>query len=112
MSFAGTLAAGSRGDHADEMLRAFVVPRGRRGRLDEGKVVDDAPCPIEAEQMKQSLAQDIISESHSVAGAKRVHDQAPTPAAPAAGGCTKDTDCKGDRVCVKGDCVDPAPKTP
>jgi hypothetical protein len=26
------------------------------------------------------------------------------------GGCTKDTDCKGDRICVDGDCVDPSPK--
>lgn len=24
-----------------------------------------------------------------------------------AGGCAKDTDCKGDRICVKGSCVDP-----
>lgn len=29
------------------------------------------------------------------------------PAAPAAG-CAKDTDCKGDRVCVQGQCGDPA----
>ena len=24
-------------------------------------------------------------------------------------GCTKDTDCKGDRICAAGMCVDPAP---
>jgi hypothetical protein len=28
-------------------------------------------------------------------------------AAPAAGGCLKDTDCKGDRVCERGSCVSP-----
>ena len=31
---------------------------------------------------------------------------APAPAA-AAGGCSFDTQCKGDRICVKGACVDP-----
>ena len=33
-----------------------------------------------------------------------------TPAGPATGGasaCTKDTDCKGDRICTRGACVDP-----
>jgi len=28
---------------------------------------------------------------------------------PSAAGCHYDTQCKGDRVCVKGECVDPAP---
>jgi hypothetical protein len=27
--------------------------------------------------------------------------------AAAASGCTKDTDCKGNRICVSGACVDP-----
>lgn len=31
---------------------------------------------------------------------------------PAAAQCTKDTDCKGDRVCVDGKCQDPAPPAP
>jgi hypothetical protein len=30
-----------------------------------------------------------------------------TPAAPCFTGCGKDTDCKGDRVCVNGACQDP-----
>jgi hypothetical protein len=30
-------------------------------------------------------------------------------AAREAGGCTKDTDCKGDRVCESGRCVEPRP---
>lgn len=29
-------------------------------------------------------------------------------ASPAHGGCEKDTDCKGDRICEKGECVSPA----
>jgi TolB protein len=31
----------------------------------------------------------------------------PGPTTPAASGCSKDTDCKGDRICVQGTCVDP-----
>jgi hypothetical protein len=30
--------------------------------------------------------------------------------APPAGGCSKDTDCKGDRICVEAACVDPPPR--
>jgi hypothetical protein len=30
-----------------------------------------------------------------------------TPASPCLTGCGKDTDCKGDRICVKGACQDP-----
>jgi hypothetical protein len=29
------------------------------------------------------------------------------PASTERGGCTKDTDCKGNRICVKGACTDP-----
>src|SRR6185295_1738217 len=32
------------------------------------------------------------------------------PAVPA--GCAKDTDCKGERVCERGACVEPAPPPP
>jgi TolB protein len=31
----------------------------------------------------------------------------PGPGQGPAGGCSKDTDCKGDRICVQGACVDP-----
>ncbi|HEY3819101.1 MAG TPA: hypothetical protein VGL81_18155 [Polyangiaceae bacterium] len=31
---------------------------------------------------------------------------------PAAGACLKDTDCKGERICVQGQCVEPPSKTP
>src|SRR5450759_399849 len=33
-------------------------------------------------------------------------------ASEAFGQCTKDTDCKGDRVCVNGTCTDPSAKPP
>jgi hypothetical protein len=35
---------------------------------------------------------------------------APAAEAPAGAGCVKDVDCKGDRVCERGACVDPAVK--
>jgi hypothetical protein len=34
----------------------------------------------------------------------------PMATAPCLTGCGKDTDCKGERICVKGDCVDPPAK--
>ncbi len=34
-----------------------------------------------------------------------------SPAVPTAG-CSRDTDCKGDRICVQGACAEPAPKAP
>ncbi len=33
----------------------------------------------------------------------------PPPPSPAVAGCTKDTDCKGDRICESGRCVEPPP---
>ena len=56
-----------------------------------------------------SLVEQLIGKT-----ANAVPLAAPTaPAqAQAAAGCAKDTDCKGERVCVKGECVEPAPKAP
>lgn len=37
----------------------------------------------------------------------------PEPARPAvSGGCSKDTDCKGERICVNGSCEDPPAEEP
>jgi hypothetical protein len=36
----------------------------------------------------------------------------PLPAPDPARGCAKDTDCKGDRVCNKGECTEPRPPLP
>ena len=35
---------------------------------------------------------------------------AAAPATPRLTGCGKDTDCKGDRICVNGACQDPPPR--
>jgi hypothetical protein len=37
----------------------------------------------------------------------RTPPQATEPETATSGGCTKDTDCKGDRICEKGKCVNP-----
>jgi hypothetical protein len=41
-------------------------------------------------------------------GKSAVTAATPTAAAPSGSGCSKDIDCKGDRVCVQGQCADPA----
>jgi hypothetical protein len=35
---------------------------------------------------------------------------APNAGSGGGGGCSKDTDCKGDRICDRGSCVDPRPR--
>jgi hypothetical protein len=80
-------------------------------RVSEGKVLPSEDCPATIGPKKDALVQEIVSESHSVAGGKRVRGGAgqPAPDAPPQTGCTKDVDCKGDRVCSRGECVDPSP---
>jgi hypothetical protein len=83
-------------------------------RTDEAKVVTQVDCPAATQQTKQALANDIINESHTMAGARRVRDQplaGGTPA-PAGNGCTKDTDCKETRICSSGACIDPGGVAP
>ncbi len=80
-------------------------------RVVEGKVQPNETCSADVTPKKDALAQEIVNESHSVAGGKRVRGgageaSAPAPA-PGTAGCTKDVDCKGDRVCSRGECVDP-----
>lgn len=69
---------------------------------------------------KDSLLKEILAEARLVAGAKRVREQSTTAAPavtpersqPATGaGCSKDADCKGARICVKTECVDPPAET-
>jgi hypothetical protein len=42
--------------------------------------------------------------------AETVKQHVPTVANPNQGGCRYDTQCKGDRICVKGTCVSPSPR--
>jgi len=63
---------------------------------------------IKATVLKSGAA----ASAHAGSRAVPTLTQASMPAtpAPAAGGCTFDTQCKGDRVCAKGECVEPKSK--
>jgi hypothetical protein len=103
--------------------------------IKEGFWGDNAPSDIKA--LKKSIQRDVCGVGGDAVIAyangfgdyvkasvlKRAWDTGPQPApaahpspaaaAPAAAeaGCQYDTQCKGDRVCVSGECVDPAPST-
>ena len=55
------------------------------------------------------LAVDEVTGRQAVRATTMAASQAPPPARPSPSppGCTKDTDCKGDRVCNAGACVEP-----
>jgi hypothetical protein len=54
----------------------------------------------------------LVSRFPSGSGGQGAAPSAASPpgAASSASGCAKDTDCKGDRVCVQGQCADPTVK--
>jgi outer membrane biosynthesis protein TonB len=73
-------------------------------------VVAPAPAPVVA----PAPATAAVPAPAPVPAPAKAPAAAPlAPAAPAVSatpcltGCGKDTDCKGDRICVKGECVDP-----
>jgi hypothetical protein len=50
----------------------------------------------------------LVSRFPSGAGGPLAPSSASSPTTPTSGaGCSKDTDCKGDRICVQGQCADP-----
>ena len=53
-----------------------------------------------------------VADELAKSGAGTAPDPGAPTAAPPAAGCAKDTDCKGDRLCVKGECVDPPARAP
>jgi hypothetical protein len=55
----------------------------------------------------------LVSRFPSGAGGQSATSPAASPPPPftTGPGCSKDTDCKGDRVCVQGQCADPAVKS-
>jgi hypothetical protein len=65
------------------------------------KVPPPAPAPA-------PVAAAVVAPAPVVATSPVAEPPVPVaPAAPCLAGCGKDTDCKGDRICVKGECVDP-----
>lgn len=71
-----------------------------------------APAPVAAPApVRAPVAAPVAAPAVVVAPAvETVRPVVPPPAAPCFTGCGKDTDCKGDRICVKGECVDPPAK--
>ena len=61
-------------------------------------------------QAWRSEAQELLARSRAAARRPPVYRRAAEGPvfAPAAGGCFKDTECKGDRICDAGRCVDPS----
>jgi hypothetical protein len=62
------------------------------------------------EPRRERPAADAPRRDHPAADAPRRERPAadePRRERPAADGCVKDTDCKGDRICVRRECVDP-----
>jgi hypothetical protein len=64
-------------------------------------VAAPAPPPAAVEAAAPAVAAPAVVATPAVVG---------TPAAPCLTGCGKDTDCKGERICAKGECVDPPAK--
>jgi hypothetical protein len=62
-------------------------------------LLNDATRSPDLAAYARSLKEGAASALPPVAG--------PPSAPPAGSGCSKDTDCKGDRVCSRGQCVDP-----
>jgi len=80
---------------------------------DSGVVDNDHRCeanqrPYGLADVERQLAAEIVNESHSVTTGQAVRVVGAPPPPPSLPGCTKDTDCKGDRICVHGGCAAPA----
>ena len=106
-------------------LLGLSIP-GRARALPCEEDVEKAAKALDVEN-RQILALELTSNTPQVQALRRQHNMrfqvflqmkaecdlavraGSTGAAPASGtgGCAKDTDCKGDRICVGGACVNP-----
>jgi len=82
-------------DKYDLELRRMTAAQARCDEL----VAPAAPAPVPAPALAPALAPAAVAPATPVPSA--------TPATPCLTGCGKDTDCKGDRICVNGACQDP-----
>lgn len=69
-----------------------------------------APGPARVEAPAPIVAPATAPAAVIAPTVEAVRPAAPVPATPCLTGCGKDTDCKGARICVKGECVDPPEK--
>lgn len=67
------------------------------------KLVDGLSKKLLPHDLRRIAAEAGVSEELAAKLRASVGMEEPVPA----GGCGKDTDCKGDRICVKGACVNP-----
>jgi len=77
-----------------------TVAWGQVKNVTQGAVAQPASPPSASVSLPSPSASVSAAPTASAAPAQS------TPSSPAAG-CTKDTDCKGDRVCDQGECVEP-----
>jgi hypothetical protein len=70
------------------------------------------PSATPAGQTATVLAPAVVPVAAAVPAVAPAAPAPATSATPCLTGCGKDTDCKGDRICVKGECVDPPPRAP
>jgi hypothetical protein len=90
---------------ASDMQRQMLA--GARGKYDlELRRMKEAQARCEPQVREESPGSPPSPSSEVAAAAPAVE----TPAAPCLTGCGKDTDCKGDRICVNGACQDPPPR--
>jgi len=87
-------------------------------RLSRPQACGEGERPDGIHDKEVELAINIIDESRVVTARAITEVQPaprplPHPPEPPAPGCTRDTECKGDRVCIDGGCVDsPEPISP
>jgi hypothetical protein len=92
------MLAGAKGKY-DLELRRWTEAQARCEGLVQGENPGAAPSP------PSGGAPPVVPASAAAS------PEAPTtPGTPCLTGCGKDTDCKGDRICVKGACQDPPPR--
>jgi hypothetical protein len=66
------------------------------------------PAPAPAAAVPVAPAVETARPAAAPSPAAAAPEASATPATPCFTGCGKDTDCKGDRICVKGACQDPS----
>jgi len=102
------MLTGARGKY-DLELRRTTEAQARCEQLVREESPGATPSP--ASEVAASAAPPAAASAPPAVEAARPPEApspaAATPATPRLTGCGKDTDCKGDRICVNGACQDP-----
>jgi hypothetical protein len=103
------MLTGAKGKY-DLELRRSTEAQARCERLvrEESRGVTPSPAvPAPPAAVLAAQAVETARPPAAPSPADAAPEASPTPATPCLTGCGKDTDCKGDRICVKGACQDP-----